>query len=109
MRNLTKAVAAATESKHLGAIKLREVWDVLRPQLVPATVLASDRLDAVVGHSIRLRIVSEAFQYTGSFKFRAALCLALHSSAPRLLTASSGNFGAALAAPAARPARTARS
>src|SRR6202022_4480078 len=42
------------------------------------------------------------FQHTGSFKFRAALAAALHSPAPRLLTASSGNFGAALALAAAR-------
>lgn len=89
--------AIRTESRHLDGINLREVWDELRPQLVPATVLASDRLDAAVGHGIRLRVVSETFQHTGSFKFRAALCLALHSPAPRLLTASSGNFGAALA------------
>jgi threonine dehydratase len=41
--------------------------------------------------------VSEAFQHTGSFKYRAALSVAMNSPAPRLLTASSGNFGAALA------------
>lgn len=84
-------------STHLRNLDLRAVWDAIRPQLVPASVLASDRLSAAAGHSIRLRIVSEAFQHTGSFKFRAAIALALHSAAPHLLTASSGNFGAALA------------
>jgi threonine dehydratase len=89
--------AASTEQKHLGEINLRQVWDVLRPQLVPATILTSDRLDEMVGHGIRLHIVADTFQHTGSFKFRAALCLALHAPSSRILTASSGNFGAALA------------
>jgi len=42
-------------------------------------------------------IASETFQHTGSFKFRAAYCAALASKFDHLLTASSGNFGAALA------------
>jgi threonine dehydratase len=62
--------------------------------------MRSARLDGSVGASIVL--VSETFQHTGSFKFRAALAAALGSTAPRLLTASSGNFGAALALAAAR-------
>jgi len=44
-----------------------------------------------------LLIASETFQYTGSFKFRAAYSAALRSSANRLIAASSGNFGQALA------------
>ncbi len=42
-------------------------------------------------------IASETFQHTGSFKFRAAFSAALSSTSDHLLTASSGNFGAALA------------
>jgi threonine dehydratase len=45
----------------------------------------------------KVLIASETFQHTGSFKFRAAYNVALSSSAPHLVTASSGNFGQALA------------
>ncbi|MEO8042194.1 MAG: pyridoxal-phosphate dependent enzyme, partial [Acidobacteriota bacterium] len=44
-----------------------------------------------------LTIASETFQHTGSFKFRAAYNLASSDANDRLLTASSGNFGQALA------------
>src|SRR5207253_7813954 len=40
---------------------------------------------------------SETFQYTGSFKFRAAYNLALRVVQNRIITASSGNFGQAMA------------
>lgn len=46
---------------------------------------------------MKVLIASETFQHTGSFKFRAAYNVALSSSAPHLVTASSGNFGQALA------------
>jgi len=46
---------------------------------------------------MRVLIAAETFQHTGSFKFRAAYNVALSSSAPHLVTASSGNFGQALA------------
>jgi threonine dehydratase len=52
-------------------------------------------LDELVGAEVL--IASETFQYTGSFKFRAAYSAALRSPASRLLAASSGNFGQALA------------
>jgi threonine dehydratase len=42
-------------------------------------------------------IAAEAFQHTGSFKFRAGYNLALNVPNDRILTASSGNFGQALA------------
>lgn len=44
-----------------------------------------------------LCIASEAFQITGSFKFRAAYNLAANRQESLLITASSGNFGQALA------------
>src|SRR5205085_1509031 len=44
-----------------------------------------------------LTIASETFQHTGSFKFRAAYNLALNIEQDEVLTASSGNFGQALA------------
>lgn len=42
-------------------------------------------------------IATETFQHTGSFKFRAAYNLALNVEQDEVLTASSGNFGQALA------------
>lgn len=86
----------------LDGIDLRSLWQLLQPQLVPTTLVASERLDRAIGSGTQVLLVSEAFQHTGSFKFRAALSVALHSKARRLLTASSGNFGAALALAAAR-------
>lgn len=76
------------------------LWQLLRPHLVPTTLLRCARLDQEVGAQVLL--CSETFQHTGSFKFRAALAVALDSRAPRLLCASSGNFGAALALAATR-------
>ena len=46
---------------------------------------------------VRLVLASETFQYTGSFKFRAAWRVATSVHNPRVLTASSGNFGQAMA------------
>jgi threo-3-hydroxy-L-aspartate ammonia-lyase len=70
-----------------------------RPTLLeairPTTVVQSRKLDASSGCSIT--IVSETFQHTGSFKFRAAYNLALNTEQETILTQSSGNFGQALA------------
>lgn len=46
---------------------------------------------------VDLTIASEASQHTGSFKFRAAYHLAARVQQRRIITASSGNFGQALA------------
>ena len=81
-------------------VDLDAVWAAVRPEVRPTTFVSSEGLDAVLG--TRVRIASETFQHTGSFKFRAALSAALHTPAPHLLTASSGNFGAALALAARR-------
>ena len=89
-------------SPALEGISPAEVVRRVQPHLRSTTVIESEQLDRAIGRGIRLMLVSEIFQVTGSFKFRAAMSVALHSSAPRLLTASSGNFGAALAAAAAR-------
>lgn len=61
----------------------------------PTTLIRSASLDKVLGAQVL--IVSETFQYTGSFKFRAAFNAARQVSSSLLLTASSGNFGQALA------------
>jgi threonine dehydratase len=61
----------------------------------PITIIEVPRLAKRLG--IDLVLVSETFQHTGSFKFRAAFHLASHVPHRLLLTASSGNFGQALA------------
>jgi len=47
--------------------------------------------------NLNLTIASETFQHTGSFKFRAAYNLASNVENSHIITASSGNFGQALA------------
>lgn len=64
-------------------------------QLRPTLVVDSVKLENELG--LKVLLASETFQHTGSFKFRAAYNVALNSSAPHLVTASSGNFGQALA------------
>ena len=61
----------------------------------PTTFLEAPRLERRLG--ISLTIVSETFQHTGSFKFRAAYNVAASVPHEHLITASSGNFGQALA------------
>jgi threonine dehydratase len=61
----------------------------------PTTFISSAKLNDHLG--LDLTIASETFQYTGSFKFRAAYNLALNVPNDEILTASSGNFGQALA------------
>ena len=80
----------------LRALELPPLWKQLADAGVrPTLLLRSAAVDEATGAQVVL--VSETFQETGSFKFRAALCVAQHREAPHLLTASSGNFGAALA------------
>jgi threonine dehydratase len=61
----------------------------------PTTFIDSVKLRDQLG--LDITIAAEAFQHTGSFKFRAAYNLALNVPNDSLLTASSGNFGQALA------------
>ncbi len=61
----------------------------------PTTFIESQKLRDYFG--LDLTIASETFQHTGSFKFRAAYNLASSVPNDELLTASSGNFGQALA------------
>lgn len=65
--------------------------NAVRPTTVIESVRLSSRLDADI------TIVSETFQHTGSFKFRAAYGLASNVPNSTILTESSGNFGQALA------------
>ena len=68
-----------------------DVRDVIRP----TTLIEPRRLETHLG--VSLRLASETFQHTGSFKFRAAYNLAAHVEGDTILAASSGNFGQALA------------
>ena len=61
----------------------------------PTTFIESVKLRDHLG--LDITIASETFQHTGSFKFRAAYNLALSVGQDEILTASSGNFGQALA------------
>ena len=61
----------------------------------PTTFIESEKLKTFL--NLDLTIAAETFQHTGSFKFRAAYNVAANVANEHLITASSGNFGQALA------------
>lgn len=61
----------------------------------PTTIIEAPRLSKRLGTSVT--IASETFQHTGSFKFRAAYNVASQVIQRYIITASSGNFGQAMA------------
>lgn len=61
----------------------------------PTTIVDAPRLSRKLGVDIVL--ASETLQYTGSFKFRAAYNVASNVTQEHIITASSGNFGQAIA------------
>jgi threonine dehydratase len=67
----------------------------LRAVARPVTFIEATRLSRRLG--ARVSVAAETFQHTGSFKFRAAYHVAATVPHRRILTASSGNFGQALA------------
>jgi threonine dehydratase len=69
----------------------RPLWKALRP----TTLIEAPRLAKRLG--VSLTVASETFQYTGSFKFRAAYNVASQVPQHRVIAASSGNFGQAMA------------
>ncbi|HLX56003.1 MAG TPA: pyridoxal-phosphate dependent enzyme [Ktedonobacteraceae bacterium] len=71
------------------------VWETLPRHVRPALFLPSETLSAQLGCDVT--IASETFQYTGSFKFRAAYNLLASILEQRIVTASSGNYGQAVA------------
>jgi threonine dehydratase len=72
-----------------------ELWESLEAEVRKTTVIESRRLDEFLG--ARTVLASETFQHTGSFKFRAAYSVVMQAPEDLFLTASSGNFGQALA------------
>jgi threonine dehydratase len=67
----------------------------LREIARPTTLIEAPRLAARLG--VRLVIATETFQHTGSFKFRAAYNVVSQVSERKIIAASSGNFGQAIA------------
>jgi threonine dehydratase len=67
----------------------------LKEVIRPTTIIEAPRLARRLG--VELTIASETFQFTGSFKFRAAYNLASKVREQQIITASSGNFGQAMA------------
>jgi len=61
----------------------------------PTTIVDAPRLSRKLG--VDLVLASETLQYTGSFKFRAAYNVASRVNQSHVITASSGNFGQAIA------------
>lgn len=74
---------------------ITSVWETLPHHIRPTCLLNSPAFSERLGCD--LTIASETFQYTGSFKFRAAYNLLSSIPEQRVVTASSGNFGQAVA------------
>ena len=66
-----------------------------RDMVRPTTLIEAPRLSKRLG--LDLLLASETFQLTGSFKFRAAYNVAAQVPQERIVAASSGNFGQAMA------------
>jgi threonine dehydratase len=67
----------------------------LKEVIRPTTIIEAPRLAHKLG--VKLTIATETFQFTGSFKLRAAYNLAAKVSQQQIITASSGNYGQAMA------------
>lgn len=67
----------------------------LREIVRATTIIEAPRLSKIVGATVI--IASETFQHTGSFKFRAAYNVASRVPEKKIIAASSGNFGQAMA------------
>jgi threonine dehydratase len=74
---------------------IREVWATDPKPWKPTTFHSTLLLNRALGADVTL--ASETLQVTGSFKFRAAYNLLASVSEEQVITASSGNFGQAVA------------
>jgi threonine dehydratase len=84
-----------TTAPELTAEYLSSVWETLPRFVRPTLLLPCPALSEQLGCD--LTIATETFQHTGSFKFRAAYNLLSSIPQQRVVTASSGNFGQAVA------------
>jgi threonine dehydratase len=83
-----------TTAPELTGAYLDTVWETLPRHIRPTFFLPASGLSKRIG--CELTIVSETFQYTGSFKFRGAYNLLSSVPQRRIVAASSGNFGQAV-------------
>lgn len=67
----------------------------LKDAIRPTTILEPEKLRSLL--DLDLVVISETFQHTGSFKFRAAYNVVLNRPESEFVGVSSGNFGQALA------------
>ncbi len=88
-------IARYTSAPQLTGEYITTVWETLPRHVRPTLLLPSPTLSTHLGCEIT--IASETFQHTGSFKFRAAYNLLSSIPQQRIVTASSGNFGQAVA------------
>jgi threonine dehydratase len=84
-----------TDTQAVTIEQLHSAWELLAERARPTTFVQSDALDQVFGAQITL--ACETFQRTGSFKFRGAYNLLSTVPSQEIVSASSGNFGQAVA------------
>ncbi len=90
MRNYTTAPA-------LTDAYITDVWENLPSHVRPTTLLSCPCPALSAQFQCEVTIATETFQYTGSFKFRAAYTLLSSIPQAHVIAASSGNFGQAIA------------
>src|SRR6266487_4864366 len=73
------------------------VWQTLPQHVRPTLLLPALCPELSERFKCEVTIASETFQYTGSFKFRAAYTLLSSIPQHHVIAASSGNFGQAIA------------
>jgi threonine dehydratase len=93
--NKPLSLETATIQDQLTEEYIREVWATLPSHIKPTTFHSTFLLNKALGADVTL--ASETFQVTGSFKFRAAYNLLAPVPQEEVITASSGNFGQAVA------------
>lgn len=69
----------------------KQISEVVRPTILVSSSKLCEQF------ALDITVATETFQHTGSFKFRAAYNLAVSVPNEEIITASSGNFGQALA------------
>ncbi len=76
---------------------IQSVWQTLPQHIRPTLLLSAPCPELTERYHCDITIATETFQYTGSFKFRAAYNLLSSIPHPHIIAASSGNFGQAVA------------
>lgn len=84
-----------TDTQAVTNADLRSAWELLGLRARPTAFVHSEALDEALGAHVTL--ACETFQLTGSFKFRGAYNLLSSVPNKEIVSASSGNFGQAVA------------